>query len=148
MVYRDGPTVIPEQVQTKHGLIQVKVLSWLQYIRYRASIHGWKYLFTKTSVGYPQFLALGYYSRSRKEIAVARVLNWELRYLHEVGHANGLKHVWIDGDVMHPYGYKRGSFTHICISDEVWSDCGNVVSFESCGDCKLGCPFIKRRKIM
>ena len=139
---------IPSHIKTKDGCIQVKVLPWLQYIKYRVSLHGWKYLFKKTSAGYPRFLSLGYYSKSKKEIVVAKVGNWQLRLKHEEGHADGLVHVLIDGDVMHPIGYKRGPFTHICTADKQFDDCNNVVSFENCGNCKLGGTHIKKERIM
>ena len=101
--------MIPEQIKTKDGYVQIKVLSWLQYIKYRVELHGLEYLFERTSAGYPRFLSLGYYSKSKKEIVVAKVGNWQLRLKHEEGHADGLVHVWIRGDVMHPIGFLRGS---------------------------------------
>ena len=106
--------MIPDKIKTKDGCVQIKVLSWLQYIKYRVGLHEFKYLFEKTSAGYPMFLSLGYYSKSKKEIVVARVGNWQLRLKHEEGHANGMGHVCIRGDVMHPYGILRGKFQHTC----------------------------------
>lgn len=108
------PLEPPDHVKTKDGCIQIKVLPWLQYIKHRVSLHGVKYLFERTSAGYPRILSLGYYSRSKKEIVVAKFGNWQLRIKHEEGHANGLRHVWIRGDVMHPYGILRGTFKHTC----------------------------------
>jgi len=105
---------IPDQINTKDGCVQIKVLSWLQYIKYRVSLHGVKYLFERTSAGYPRICSLGYYSREHGEIVLAKVGNYRLRYQHELGHANGLKHVWIRGDVMHPYGILRDTFKHTC----------------------------------
>ena len=106
----------PESIQTKNGLTAVHVLPWMQYIKRRIKQNGIKYLFEKTSAGYPRIFSLGYY-RNRGivgEIVVAKVGNWQLRYLHELGHANCLDHVFILGDVMNPYSINRGEYQHIC----------------------------------
>lgn len=104
----------PRHVNTKHGQVRVLVLPWLQYIKLRIKRHGLKYLFEKTSAGYPRIFSLGYYSREHGEIILAKVGNYRLRYEHERGHANGFGHVMIRGDVMHPYGILRGTFKHTC----------------------------------
>ena len=104
----------PNHVYTSHGLVRVLVLPWLQYIALRTKRHGIKYLFKKTSAGYPRIFSLGYYSRSHGEIVVAKVGNYHLRYQHELGHANGCSHVMIEGDIMHPYGFMRGPHSHEC----------------------------------
>ncbi|MCK5216614.1 MAG: hypothetical protein KAJ93_02435 [Methanosarcinales archaeon] len=106
--------MIPDQIKTKDGCIKIKVLPWLQYIKYRVSLRGVGYMFERTSAGYPRVFSLGYYSKSMKEIVVAKVGNWRLRLEHEEGHANGFWHVMIRGDVMHPYGILRGAFKHTC----------------------------------
>lgn len=104
----------PRHVNTSHGRVRVLVLPWLQYIKLRSKRHGIKNLFKKTSSGYPRIFSFGYYSKSHGEIVLAKVGNYQLRYLHELGHANGKKHVMIEGDVMHPYGFKRGPYMHFC----------------------------------
>lgn len=109
----------PRHVNTKYGQVRVLVLPWLQYIKLRINRHGIKYLFEKTSAGYPRIFSLGYYSREHGEIVLAKVGNYRLRYQHELGHANGLEHVWIEGDVMHPLGYKRGDKIHTCTYKEI-----------------------------
>ena len=106
--------MIPDKIKTKDGCVQIKVLSWLQYIKYRVELHDLKYLFERTSAGYPRFLSLGYYSKSKKEIVVAKVCNWQLRLKHEEGHANGLVHVDIWFNVMNPYGILRSSRVFTC----------------------------------
>jgi hypothetical protein len=104
----------PRHVNTKYGQVRVLVLPWLQYIKLRINRHGLKYLFEKTSAGYPRIFSLGYYSKEHGEIVLAKVGNYRLRYQHELGHANGLGHVMIRGDVMHPYGVLRGRKHHTC----------------------------------
>lgn len=138
--------MIPEQIKTKDGCVQVQVLPWMQYIRYRARHHGVKYLFKNTSAGYPRIFSLGYYSSEMKEIVVAKVGNWRLRVKHEEGHANGLGHVMIRGDVMHPYGSKRGEHIHVCtyqLANAGKCTFGNVLS-ENCGEYRSGCPYLQR----
>ena len=119
----------PRHVNTTHGHVRVLVLTWLQYIALRIKRHGIKYIFNKTSAGYPRILSLGYYSRSHGEIVLAKVGDYKMRYLHEEGHANGKEHVWIDGDIMHPHGFKRGPYTHTCTYP--------VESFEECNKNKI-----------
>ena len=138
----------PRHVNTKYGHVRVLVLPWLQYIKLRINRHGLKYLFEKTSAGYPRIFSLGYYSREHGEIVLAKVGNYRLRYEHEKGHANGLEHVWIKCDVMHPLGYKRGPFTHSC-----------TFPVESFAECKFNedkhiwcmfakkCMYLKRERI-
>ena len=115
----------PRHVNTMDGLVRVLVLPWLQYIALRVKRHDIKYIFKKTSAGYPRILSLGYYSKSHGEIVLAKVGNYKLRYLHELGHANGKSHVMIEGDTMHPYGFMRGTDKHMC-------SCPSVVSFKEC----------------
>ena len=119
----------PRHVNTLNGHVRVLVLPWLQYIALRIKRHGIKYLFKKTSAGYPRIFSLGYYSRSHGEIVLAKVGDYKLRYIHEEGHANGKEHVWIDGDIMHPHGFKRGPYTHTCTYP--------VESFEECNKNKI-----------
>ena len=128
---------LPNHTYTSHGLVRVLVLPWLQYIALRIKRHGIKYLFKKTSAGYPRIISLGYYSRSHGEIVVAKVGDYKLRYQHELGHANGKEHVWISGDVMHPYGFKRGEHSHEFTRPvESFSECGmNQGKTEWCTQC-------------
>lgn len=136
----------PNHVYTSHGLVRVLVLPWLQYIALRIKRHGIKYLFDKTSAGYPRIFSLGYYSRSHGEIAIAKIGNYRLCYQHELGHANGKEHVMIDGDVMHPYGFKRGPYTHTCTYP--------VESFEECNynngktEWCARCMFLRKENII
>lgn len=129
----------PRHVNTLNGHVRVLVLPWLQYIAIRVKRHGIKYLFKKTSAGYPRILSLGYYSRSCGEIVIAKVGNYKLRYLHELGHANGKEHVMIIGDVMHPYGFKRWGYMHTCARNiESFSKCDrNSVNNEWCTKCEF-----------
>ena len=94
---------------TKDGLITIKEFSWLQFITYRISLHSLSYLLKRTSAGYPRLFSMGYYSKSKKEIVIATVFNYELRIKHEIGHANGLVHTWTIGSVMNPLGFLRGN---------------------------------------
>ena len=94
---------------TKDGLIIIKEFNWSQFILYRISLHSLDYLFKRTSAGYPRLFSLGYYSKSKKEIVVSTVFNYELRIKHELGHSNGLVHTWKMGHVMNPLGFLRGS---------------------------------------
>ena len=135
----------PRHVNTLHGHVRVLVLPWLQYIALRVKRHGIKYLSKKTSAGYPRILSLGYYSRIHGEIVIAKVGNYKLRYLHEEGHANGKGHVMIDCDIMHPYGFMRGTDKHMC-SDKILpiehlGECGkNIGKTEWC----VHCSFLRR----
>ena len=104
----------PEAIYTKNGLTSVHVLPWVQYIKRRIKQNGVRYLFGKTSAGYPRFLSLGYYSKSKKEIVVSKVGNWQLRVNHETGHVNGFEHVDIWFNVMNPYGILRSSRVFTC----------------------------------
>jgi len=136
----------PRQVNTKNGHVRVLVLPWLQYIKLRIKRHGLGYLFEKTSAGYPRIFSLGYYSREHGEIVLAKIGNYQLRYEHGLGHANGKEHVWIDGDVMHPYGNRRGPHVHVCtypLANAGKCTFDNVLS-ENCGEYRAGCPYLQR----
>ena len=135
----------PRHVITSNGHVRVLVLPWLQYIALRIKRHGIKYLFKKTSAGYLRILSLGYYSRSHGEIVLAKVGNYRLRYQHELGHANGKNHIMIDGDAMHPYGFRRGQHTHSCVYPvESFAECEiNEDKTEWC----TGCMFLRKCEI-
>lgn len=113
-ISRWGWKMIPSHVQTASGCTKVQVLPLSQYINYRVRHRGWKYLFERTSAGYPRIFSLGYFSHDMNEIVVAKVGNCQMRYLHGKGHADGLRHVWIKGDVMHPFEWLRGYKRHVC----------------------------------
>lgn len=85
-------------------------LSLKEYLKYRITRHGIKYLCNLTSSHYPKILALGVCYHSTKEIVIAKVGRWELRELHEIGHSDGLHHtsIWKIGYLMNPYGILRG----------------------------------------
>ncbi|NOR84660.1 hypothetical protein GQ473_00940 [archaeon] len=86
-----------------------KVLSIVDYYKYRINREGFKYIFELTSSKYPRVLSLGVCYLSTKDIVICKVLNWKLRLEHERGHAKGLVHTMKIGYVMNPYGILRGA---------------------------------------
>jgi len=80
------------------------ILSLLDFYKHRIKKNGFKYLISFTDSGYPRILSFGYYSK--EGIVVAKVGDWKLRYMHELGHQFGYEHE-SRKCIMNPYGFKR-----------------------------------------
>lgn len=96
-------------INTKDGqVIAESILSIRQYYTKRYKDGGLRYLLSFTPSFYPLIFSLGYYSHTKKEIVICKVLNWKLRLAHERGHVVGHKHTWKLFYVMNPIGILRG----------------------------------------
>lgn len=87
-------------------MYEVKIFGLVEYYKY--FFKHFSRPFKLTDSGYPAFFALGYCDHREKEIVICKVGKWRERALHEVGHIAGLKHVYSQGNVMHPWGFARG----------------------------------------